>query len=227
MLVNIMKLNELPSLRGKRALFYDTETTGFPRDGYPLESQPRVVQLAWQLVVLPDDDHVARLIAESQCVLNLDGDRSVPKGAADIHGITTAKVHAWGLEPEAALDMFHAGVDRADVVVAHNEQFDRKLMSIMFRIWGERLRWSSDVFDCKRALCTMELSRDIVKLPPTPRMIRSGRTGHKSPKLSEAFEHFTGDELVGAHDAMVDVRATVTVFEALMAAADVEARNEG
>lgn len=222
-----MQLNELPSLRGKRALFYDTETTGLPRDGAPLAQQPRVVQLAWQLVVLPDGDDATRVIAESQCVLNLDGDRSVSKDAADVHGLTTAKVHAWGLEPSAALDMFYTGVERADVVVAHNEQFDRKLMAVMFRVWGERLRWSSDVFDCKRALCTMELSRDIVQLPPTARMRASGRHGYKSPKLSEAYKCFTGDELVGAHDAMVDVRATVTVFEALMTAAERQAHNEG
>ena len=48
-------------------------------------------------------------------------------------------------------------------------------------------------------------------------MIASGRTGYKNPKLTEAYESLVGGTVDGAHDAMVDVRATVKVFAALLA----------
>ena len=61
--------------------------------------------------------------------------------------------------------------------------------------------------------CTMESSRNHVAIPPTDRMAAAGFTQHKSPSLAEAYKHFTGKDLVGAHDALVDVLATIEIYE--------------
>ena len=58
----------------------------------------------------------------------------------------------------------------------------------------------------------MTSAAPIVNLPPTDRMRAAGRTGPKSPKLSECVQHFFSEEMIGAHDAMVDVRACARVF---------------
>jgi DNA polymerase-3 subunit epsilon len=59
----------------------------------------------------------------------------------------------------------------------------------------------------------MESSRNHVAIPPTDRMAAAGFTQHKSPSLAEAYKHFTGKDLVGAHDALVDVLATIEIYE--------------
>ncbi|MCP1229847.1 3'-5' exonuclease family protein [Acetobacter indonesiensis] len=51
------------------------------------------------------------------------------------------------------------------MVVAHNEQFDRQIIRIMFERLGRG--WAFD----KPAYDTMEAAAPIVNLPPTPRMV--------------------------------------------------------
>jgi hypothetical protein len=46
-------------------------------------------------------------------------------------------------------------------------------------------------------------------------MRRAGRRHYKSPNLGEAYEHFTGRPLEGAHNAMVDVKACMAVYFAI------------
>ena len=43
-------------------------------------------------------------------------------------------------------------------------------------------------------------------------MVAARRKGPKSPNLGEAYKHFTGQDLVGAHDALVDIMACKTVY---------------
>lgn len=46
-------------------------------------------------------------------------------------------------------------------------------------------------------------------------MIAAGRRHHKSANLGEAYKHFTGNELAGAHNALVDVQACMAVYFAI------------
>jgi len=43
-------------------------------------------------------------------------------------------------------------------------------------------------------------------------MIAAGRTNFKNPNLGEAYKFFTGKDLEGAHNAMVDVKACIEVY---------------
>jgi len=183
-------------------LFYDTETTGLPDKYYSLTypKQPRCVQLA---AILTDDKGV-----EQSCinlVVHPDG-WTIPAGAAAVHGITTETAKEIGIREAVVATAFYDLLHKADLVVAHNEQFDRQIIRIMF----SRLKrgW---VFD-KPACDTMEVSAPIVDLPPTPRMVRAGINKPKAPKLEECIEHFFGEKLEGAHDALVDVRACARLF---------------
>jgi DNA polymerase-3 subunit epsilon len=61
----------------------------------------------------------------------------------------------------------------------------------------------------------MEACRDLLKLPPSPRMLAVGDTWYKAPSLSECYRHFTGEERVVNHDAMEDALSCRTVFFAM------------
>ncbi len=219
--VNDMEIQELPQYRGKLALFYDTETTDLPRDGLPLTAQPHVAQLAWQLIQIPEEpDGEFKIIAEFQAILRLLPGASMGMGTQSVHGISQKMCDDLGFDPVFAFESFFLAVEMADVIVAHNEQFDRQLVRFMYKRLTTRMRpvidSGVDKFRSLPVACTMEMSIDVVKMPPTRRMLASGRSGYKNPRLTEAYESLVGGTVDGAHDAMVDVRATVKVFAALL-----------
>ncbi len=75
-------------------LFFDTETTGLPPRGAPIDDprQPHLVQLA---AMLADDD--GRVLFAMSEIIRPDG-YSVPEQASNVHGITTEIAEAVGLE---------------------------------------------------------------------------------------------------------------------------------
>lgn len=220
-------MNNLQKLRGRKALLFDTETTGFPRDGEVLAKQPHLVQLAWALVQLPEVGGELRTIASSSAMLRLPEGVAMGAGAEKVHGISAERLQREGLGAKEVVGMFFDVAELADVVVGHNVQFDKRIMAIA----AQRLREGGvpalTVVGSKKVLhgpylCTQELAKPVCNLPATEKMKRVGRRGPKVPKLIEAHEHLLGCGFDGAHDAMVDVQATVRVLLALLDRADGE-----
>ncbi len=184
-------------------LFFDTETTGLPVKGGALEQQPRIVQLA---ALLTTDEG-----EERACFSTLIRPQGwcIPAEAAAIHGISTERALEEGVNLKAALHVLYAWMGCARVQVAHNIRFDAQL-----------LRWDSerafgrapDPASLPPPFCTMDAAAPIVNLPPTPRMVAAGFHRPKAPKLAECIRHFFGEDLAGAHDALVDVRACARVY---------------
>ena len=185
-------------------LFFDTETTGLIDKRKVLDdpSQPHLVQLA---ALLTDD--FGHEVATLDLTIKPDG-WEIPAGAAAVHGITTETALARGVPLVAAAFAFFHMRGVADAIVAHNIAFDRQIMDICEHRMPIRTYppWP------QRAYCTMDLSAYVVNLPPTSAMLAKGMSCPKSPSLSEAFKHLTGKELIGAHDALHDVRACRDVF---------------
>ncbi|MFT9221945.1 3'-5' exonuclease [Gluconobacter oxydans] len=184
-------------------LFFDTETSGFPKPGLPTghEDQPHCVQLA---AILTDDQG-----QEEACVnviIRPDG-WTVPDRAAAIHGITTEKAARYGIREQVAAVLFYDLTCRADLLVAHNIKFDRQIVATMYAR-AKRSEWKLP----EAQFCTMEAAAPLVNLPPTPRMRAAGIIKPKAPKLEECIQHFYGETLEGAHDALVDVRACARIY---------------
>lgn len=190
-------------------LFYDTETTGLPLFHEPSEDprQPHIVQLAAALVDLDS----RRTIASMDVIVRPDG-WEIPAEVAAIHGITTDHARAVGVAEATALRMF-VGFYNARKRIAHNEQFDARIVRIGLKRYDVGL--DPDVWKAGPSECTQALSTPILKLPPTEKMRAAGRMHSKSANLGEAYKHFTGNELVGAHSAMVDVQACMAVYFAI------------
>lgn len=184
-------------------LFFDTETTGLTKPGLPTghEDQPHCVQLA---AILTDDQG-----QEEACVnviIRPDG-WTVPERAAAVHGITTEKAALYGIREQVASVLFYDLTSRADLLVAHNIQFDRQIVATMYAR-AKRSEWKLP----EAQFCTMEAAAPLVNLPPTPRMRAAGIIKPKAPKLEECIRHFYGETLEGAHDALVDVRACARIY---------------
>lgn len=183
-------------------LVWDTETTGFPRPSLPLdhESQPYIVQLAAQLC-----ENDGAVISSINLIIN--NGVEIPKEASDIHGITTEKAKQFGVAPIVAMHAFRHLMMRSGLMVAHNAKFDTTVTATA---------WMRSFPDKKIEPiwkhCTMEQAAPIINLPPTPKMLRAGFNKPKAPKLEECIKHFFGEELKGAHDAMIDVEACKRIY---------------
>ena len=183
-------------------LFFDTETTGVVDFHMPPdhECQPHLVQIA---ALLTDDDGTER--SWFNYVINPGVE--IPVAASNVHGITTEIASAVGLDPNAAGGAFYWLAQRADLFVGHNVDFDSMVMQALYPRIGRPKLWSE--LDGMPSFCTMKTATPICRIPhQNPRHDEDW----KWPRLGEAYKHFFGKELAGAHDALVDVRACRDIY---------------
>ncbi len=178
-------------------LFVDTETTGLPkRYDAPvsdLNNWPRLVQIAW-LVYNPE----ANLISAKNYIIRPDG-FVIPDDSSKIHGITNQKARSEGVDLRTVLQEFEDVVIQSEYVIAHNIEFDKKI------IGAELFRCSLENYlKRKRGICTMELATEYCAIP--------GRYGFKWPKLSELHNKLFDTTFEDAHDAAVDIKITAKCF---------------
>lgn len=196
-------------------LFFDTETTGFPefkmRHSDP--AQPHLAQIAARLT----DETGETIDAFSNLIDPRGWYLEMPKEAAEAHGLTYQRCLDEGIDLFVALRRFNRLAAQADLCVAHNKNFDMKILRIC---WTRANMWpKNDPF--VNTACTMEMSKPLCKCPPTPKMLASKsaaiRNSFKSPSLQEAYRFFFGEEFDGAHDAGNDTLACAKVFFAARA----------
>ena len=180
-------------------LFFDTETTGLPKNYKApytdTENWPRAVQIAW--ILYKDGSE----FSSSDCIIKPEG-FLIPKESSDVHGFTDEIADQTGLPLKSVLKKFNADVDMSDSIVAHNINFDRN-------IYGSELIRLNAVgaaakFMAKPMLCTMESSTEYMKLP--------GKYGYKWPRLEELHKHLFDEDFDGAHNALNDIRATARCY---------------
>ena len=178
-------------------LFFDTETTGVPKNykapPSDLLNWPRVVQLAWVVT-----DEQGRELKATNHIIRPDG-FVIPEVVSRIHGITTDMAMRDGIELKVALDEIEADMLAAEKLFAHNMSFDENIVGSEFLRAGR-----VNVVLQKPRVCTMQSSTDFCKI--------SGNYGYKWPKLQELYKELFGFPLEGGHDALVDVRACAKCY---------------
>jgi DNA polymerase III subunit epsilon len=178
-------------------LFFDTETTGLPKNYKApvteVDNWPRLVQLAWMLY-----DAAGVLVERNNTIVQPEG-WTIPDAAARLHGITTEQAMIQGFPVGYVLKHFERALGEADLVVAHNMAFDEKVVGAEFL----RLGLPDFVHDKRRA-CTMLASVSYCAL--------QGQYGFKWPKLRELYKKLFGCEFEGQHNAANDIEATAKCF---------------
>ncbi|OGS08604.1 MAG: DNA polymerase III subunit epsilon [Elusimicrobia bacterium RIFOXYA12_FULL_51_18] len=178
-------------------LFLDTETTGLPKNWKApitdLANWPRMIQLAY---LLSDAD--GNNISGGNFIIKPEG-FTIPEEAARIHGISTERANKEGYDLLPVLRDFHAAVDRAEYVIAHNMSFDEKIVGAEFLRNG-----MTDPLPSKTRICTMHSSTDYCAIP--------GPYGYKWPKLLELHSKLFHAGFESAHNAAADVSAMIKCF---------------
>jgi DNA polymerase III subunit epsilon len=179
--------------------FADTETTGFPRwdrhGDFP--GQPYMVSIA-ALLCTDDGQEVYemhRLVKPEAWI--------VPTNATEVHGITTERCRAEGLPLFEVMAEFAKLHEQAEPLTCYGIGFDRKILSGAYR----RARLP-DLTKTRPDWCAQSTATKFCHMPATDKMIAAGQKGRAKPaKLGEAYRIIFGEELIGAHDALADVRA--------------------
>jgi DNA polymerase III epsilon subunit-like protein len=143
-------------------------------------------------------DESGEVTAREQFLLRPDG-FSIPPDATRVHGITTDRATREGVALKQALEAFSAAADTSTLAIAHNLDFDEKVLAAEFLRAGLK-----DPLPRLSRLCTMRAATDHCQLP--------GRYGYKWPTLEELYRHLFDEALEGSHDAATDARACARCY---------------
>ncbi len=180
-------------------LFFDTETTGLPKNWKApvtdTDNWPRVTQLAWQVY-----DQDGNLLSERCNLIKPDG-WAIPTEKFFIdHNMSTERCEREGVNLIEILEDFVNKVGDSKYLIAHNMAFDEKV------IGAEMVRKKLSFKVEPKKLCTMQESTGYCKMPP----FRYGT--YKWPTLLELHKKLFNEEFDGAHDALADVKACAKSF---------------
>lgn len=169
----------------------DFETTGLLLpSAAPLEKQPYIVQVALMLL---DDDFNAQ---QTECFL-IKPPISIPAEVSKIHGITDAMVKDQKSFAEVTPWIVTQIVSRT--WLGQNIPFD------MGCLWHEmrRMNLAQSAMLDPASIDKADLMDLII--------VKWG----KRRKLGDVYQDLFGTKLVGAHDALADIKATVACYKAL------------
>ncbi len=185
-------------------LIFDTETTGLPKNfdapHTDLDNWPRLVQIAWQL-----HDAKGKLLSAQNLIVKPEG-FTIPYNAEKVHGISTEIAQEEGKPLSEVLQAFAQDIDRAELLIGHNVEFDLNITGAEFvRAEEESQLWDKKPFDTKS-----EETAAFVQIP-------GGKVGgFKWPTLTELHKKLFGEAFDDAHDAAYDVAATARCFFGLL-----------
>lgn len=172
----------------------DTETTGLPDFKSPSDGadQPHVVQLACKLVNIEAKKELA-----SMNLTSFPSGWVIPPETTEIHGISNHLASQIGIQEGRIIESFLALAGKADVFIAHNVNFDARILRIaIMRTMG---RATADEFKKMPKFCTCNKSRPL--LPKGERAT-----------LGNVLRIFTGEGQSKAHDAWGDVIDCEKIF---------------
>lgn len=183
-------------------LFFDCETIGLPKDysaSYEdVDNWPRIMSLAWSL-----SDHEGISHVERYHMIKPDGWEVPQDKFWTDNGYSTERSMAEGVDIDEVLQLFMTDIAQADILVAHNLNFDHRI------VWAEIIRSGREPKSGMHKICTMMSSTKYANIP--------GKNGRpKWPKLFELHRVLFNADFEGAHDALADVIACRNCFYELL-----------
>ena len=178
-------------------LFFDTETTGLPKDWKApvsdLDNWPRLVQIAWSHY-----DVSGNKISENNFIIKPQG-FVIPSYSSTVHKISTERALQEGVDLNMALEKFVKEIKNVKFLVAHNMDFDTKIVESEFL----RNNIVSNISEISK-ICTMRKTTNFCQI--------KGPYGFKWPTLAELHLKLFEEGFEDAHDASVDIMACAKCF---------------
>jgi len=200
-------------------LAFDTETTGlFPqkKDSYNVEDMPFITQLSFIMY----DKKNKQILQTYNQYIRIPQEVVISEFITNLTGVTREKCNN-GVHIRDALQAFWMAYNQCDVVIAHNIDFDRRMMEIelirnLYILIDIR---SMSMFNSTynyingiREVCTGNLGRNICIIYNTN---KNGNAYKKMPKLSELYEFLFKTPMLGAHNSLYDTEACLKCYTAI------------
>ena len=183
-----------------KIVVWDTETTGLPVNGWTLEQQPYIIQFAG---ILGNIDKNGKFTEEMRKNILVKPPISIPFSSSQVHGIYDRDVAEKPAISEE-IDTIIRFLNSAEMVVGHNIEYDEQVLRYELERLGKKGEYTP-----LGSICTMRSATEYCKLP--------GRGfAYKPPKLAELHRFLFDEWFEGAHDAMIDVEATLRSFTELV-----------
>lgn len=183
-------------------LFFDTETTGVPKNYKApvsdVENWSRLVQLGYILV-----DN-GKILHEHEAIIKPVG-FEIPVEVSNVHGITTEMAMREGKDIRLELSDFLWWANYCDTIIGHNISFDMNIVGAEFwRLHGK------NPLEGRKTICTMMSGIDFCGLPGK----FPGKL--KYPKLEELYMALFLKPLEQKHTALDDIQHTVECYHAMI-----------
>ncbi len=175
---------------------FDTETTWFiDKKNTHVDFQPHIVQFAW--IYGEIKNHEFQEIKRINQMIKPK--IPIPFWASQVH-------HIYDIDVKSApdiweyLDTFLEIINSSDVIIWHNIEYDADMIKIELKRLNREFEYKP-----KQIICTMKQTVDFCALPWNGNRF-------KYPKLGELYKKLFWEYFIWAHDAIVDVEATLKVF---------------
>lgn len=179
---------------------FDTETTGFiSKKETDLNKQPKIVQFAWILWDLNN----GTFIEEKRVNILVNPGIPIPFWASQVHHIYDIDIKDAPSISQVMNEILEH-INTPDVIIGHNIEYDEDMVKLELKRMQKEYAYKP-----KQSICTMKTTVDYCA-------IQWNWARFKYPKLWELHKKLFDQYFVWAHDAMVDVEATLRSFVKLV-----------
>jgi DNA polymerase-3 subunit alpha len=207
-------------IRKRMILVFDVETTGLiPKikrgstEKVPIESYPYIIQFSFALYDLIESNMVMRCDSYIKIPESLE----IPENITSLTGVTREICKEQGKCIVDVLAKFYDAYMIAEVVVAHNIDFDEKMIEIeLQRNRTEILEKAPYCFTIFNSIyekmkgveryCTMKSGMEICAVKKEDKVVK------KWPRLNELHQKLFDEVPDGLHNSMVDVNACLRCY---------------
>jgi DNA polymerase III epsilon subunit-like protein len=205
-------------------MVFDTETTGLPKymkhtpNQNNLNNWPHIVQLSY-IIYDTDTDSVKNI---TDHIIRVPEGVQITEENAAIHGITQ-EISQQGIPLNMALDEFMVEFDNMDLIIAHNIEFDKKmLMAELYRL--DYILCVDKIHTSTKYVCTMQEGIDLCNIKAFTKIEKKEYI--KWPTLAELCQHLFNYEPTNLHNALNDVAICLRCFLKMRFDVDVCEKND-
>jgi DNA polymerase III epsilon subunit-like protein len=201
-------------------LVFDTETTGLPQSKIlsvdTLDKWPHIVQFSY-IIYDTDKNEIVRIHDD---IIKIPQNIIISDEVSKIHGITNEITEKKGIHIDIAIDKFIAEFTMADMIVAHNINFDLNIIKVeilriihdtnlditsktMYTNFTEKMSKHSQMY------CTMQDNIDLCNITSVTKF---GKKYVKFPRLEELHEKLFQTKPKNLHNSLNDVLITLRCF---------------